>query len=213
MDDEVLGCGGTIARHVSQGDEVVVCVVANRAYDHKYDTGRIDEEKASAEKARKHLGYQRLIFLDLPDEKLDSGIQEIIIPLEEVYREVAPEIVYICHHGDINQDHRAVFEASMVVLRPHSGNKPRRVLSYEVPSSTDQAFPIQGAAFQPNFYVDISEQLIQKLAALGDYEVELRQYPHPRSPEGIDIYAKKRGIEIGMKAAEAFVVFRDEWPS
>jgi hypothetical protein len=101
----------------------------------------------------------------------------------------------------------------MVVLRPHSGNKPRRVLSYEVPSSTDQAFPIQGAAFQPNFYVDISEQLIQKLAALGDYEVELRQYPHPRSPEGIDIYAKKRGIEIGMKAAEAFVVFRDEWPS
>lgn len=212
MDDEVLGCGGTIARHVTNGDRVTVCVVANRAYGHKYDKEIIAEEKQAAEAAKKVLGYEQLYFLDLPDERLDSSIQDIIIPLEELFNAAEAEVAYTCHGGDLNQDHRAVFQASMVVLRPHSAVKPRRVLSYEVPSSTDQVFPIVSMAYQPNFYVDISGQLPKKIDALRCYERETRQFPHPRSLEGMEVYAKKRGTEAGLKAAEAFVILRDEWP-
>lgn len=212
MDDEVIGCGGTIARHVELADDVTVCVVANRAYDHVYEEVKIAHEKAATREARDVLGYQGLEFLDLPDERLDASLQDIIVPLEEVYRRVAPEVVYVCHRGDLNQDHRAVFFAAMVVVRPQSGRKPRVVLSYEVPSSTDQAFPLAEFAFQPNYYVDISEHLQTKVTALACYDRESRQYPNPRSSDGLRVCAQKRGTEVGLDAAEAFVILRSEWP-
>ena len=211
MDDEVLGCGGTIARHVDQGDLVTVCVIANGAYGHHYDPEAIAEEKRAAQNARKTLGYQRLVFLDLSDERLDLCLQDIIIPLELVYDDVSPDVVYLNHIGDLNQDHRAVAQAAMVVVRPHSGKRPRTVVAYEVPSSTDQVFPMWQNVYQPNFYVDVTDYLEKKLAALRCYERESRIFPHPRSPEGIELNARKRGTEIGLEAAEAFVMLRDEW--
>lgn len=209
MDDEVLGVGGTISKHVDAGDSVTVCVVANRAYDHQYDESLIAEEREAACRAKRVLGYQEVRFLELPDERLDAVLQDIIIPLEDVYRQTQPQLVYVNHSGDINQDHQAVFRAAMVVCRPYGTNSLRSLYAYEVPSSTDQAPPLPGYAFLPNRYVDISGYLERKLAALSCYQRELRSFPHPRSIEGVTIYARKRGSEVGMEAAEAFVVLRD----
>ena len=89
--------------------------------------------------------------------------------------------------------------------------KVPRLLSYEVPSSTDQAPPFADHAFQPNFYVDISQFLDRKIQAMKAYTRELREFPHPRSEKGIDVLAQKRGMEIGFQAAEAFVLIREEW--
>ena len=211
MDDEVLGCGGTIIRHVEQGDNVTVCVVANRAYNHKYDPVLIDQEKISCKKAKEILGYQQLIFLDLPDEQLDRSQIDIIVPLEKVLNETRPDLVYLPHRGDLNQDHRAVFEAARIACRPSAHNEPISLRVYEVPSSSDQVSSISEWTFLPNLYVNIKGTLEQKIKAMQSYSKEVRAFPHPRSPEGLKIFAQKRGMEIGMVAAEAFVILRDAW--
>ena len=211
MDDEVLGCGGTIARHVDQGDQVTICVVAHRVYDHRFDAASQDEEMAACLSAQEVLGYQNLRFLDLPDERLDEGVQRIIVPLEKVVGEADAEIVYVNHRGDVNQDHQAVFRASMVACRAYSDARPRRLCSYEVPSSTEQMPGIAESAFVPNHYIDVSASLERKVEALMCYKREVRPFPHPRSPEALRALAAKRGSEVGAPAAEAFIILRDLW--
>ena len=84
-------------------------------------------------------------------------------------------------------------------------------MCYEVPSSTDQAPPFPEYTFQPNFYVDISDFLDRKIQAMKAYTREMREFPHPRSAKGIEVLAQKRGMEIGFRAAEGFMVIRDQW--
>jgi LmbE family N-acetylglucosaminyl deacetylase len=211
MDDEILGMGGTIAKHVQAGDVVTVCIVSKRAYNHQFDPKIVEEEKAAARRAAKVLGYQDIRFLDLRDELLDERLLDIIVPLEECVLKVMPSVVYTHHRGDSNQDHRAVFQASMIAFRALSQHKVTRVLAYEVPSSTEQAPPFPEYAFQPNFYVNIKDFLERKSEALKAYTRELREFPHPRSTKGIEVLAQKRGMEVGFPAAEAFVIVRDEW--
>ncbi len=211
MDDEVLGCGGTIVRHINAGDRVTVCIVANRAYNHKYDLKLIEQEKASCKKAQAILTYQDLIFLDLPDEQLDHSQIDLIIPLEEMVNRCKPDIVYIPHRGDLNQDHRAIFEAARVVCRPNAEHRITTLRAFEVPSSTDQIPGINEWPFLPNYYVNVEESLEQKVEAMACYSKESKPFPHPRSSEGLRVYAKKRGMEVGIEAAEAFVVLRDGW--
>jgi LmbE family N-acetylglucosaminyl deacetylase len=211
MDDEILGPGGTIARHVAEGDSVTVCIVCKRAYDHKFDAALVQQEKDACSRAAKILGYADLRFLDLRDELLDERLLDIIVPLEEQVLSVKPSVVYTNHRGDSNQDHRAVFQASVIACRALSRYKVPRLLTYEVPSSTDIAPPFPEYAFQPNYYVNIASFLDKKIQAMKQYERELKEFPHPRSPEGIEVYARKRGMEIGFAAAEAFTIIRDQW--
>src|SRR3989338_2849511 len=157
------------------------------------------------------LGVKGLEFLDLPDERLDACIQDIIIPLEKVIAKIKPEVVYGPFCGDNNQDHRAVFDAVRVVLRPSSTAFVKRFLMYEVASSTEQSPPLAENAFMPNCYVNISKYLTKKIQSFRCYKTEARAYPHPRSLEAIKILAQRRGIEAGFKFAEAFMILRDKW--
>ena len=211
MDDEVLGMGATIAKHVDQGDIVHVVIVANRIYNHTYDSSVYEKERACTENAQKVLGYQELKFLNLPDERLDQCIQDILIPLEAHYEEIAPDTLYVNFRGDNNQDHRAVFDAVRIISRSAANHRLNRFLMYEVPSATDQSPPLFESAFMPNLYVNIEDQLDKKIEAFHFYVTERRPFPHPRSEEAIRVLARKRGIESGNRAAEAFVVLRDLW--
>lgn len=209
MDDEVLGCGGTIARHVDEGDRVDVCVVCNRAYGRKYDPAAIEAEKASARKAKEILGYSGLRFLDMPDERLYAHLQELLEALENTLAESKPDVVYTCHGGDLHQDHRTVAQASNVALRAISTPFAYRVLAYEVPSATEQAFLSTFEMFVPNVFVDIEAQMDRKLKAMAAYERESRPFPHPRSEEMLRARALVRGAQCGRGAAEAFVLLRE----
>ena len=211
MDDEVLGVGGTIAKHVANGDEVNVCIVANRAYDHEYDREVIQQERQATLRAKEILGYHDVQFFDLNDERLDERIVDVLIPIEEYLLKIKPDVVYVNHRGDIHQDHRAVFSAALIATRAISGHKVKKVLCYETPSTSEQAPPFVEYAFSPNFYVDISEFLKKKLEGVKAYTREGRAFPHPRSPKAIRILAQKRGVEVGFAAAEAFMILRDEW--
>lgn len=211
MDDEALGCGGTICRHTENGDQVIVVFAACRIYDHRFDSAKNRREKAHAARAQKVLGYDHAVYLDLPDERLDAALQDVIIPLEEQVHKIKPDIVYIPFRGDNNQDHRAVFHAARVALRPAAAPFVKALYMYEVPSSTEQSPPLPENVFAPNYYVAIQKYLHRKLKAVACYETEKRPFPHPRSPEAIRILAQRRGIEAGIECAEAFMMVRGIW--
>ena len=211
MDDETLGCGGVILKHKDDGDKVWVVFVAHRIYSHYFDKKRNDVEKGHALKAKSILGYDEAVFLDLNDERLDACLQDIIAPLEKCIEDIKPQVVYLPFKGDNNQDHRAVFEASRVVIRPAATPFIERVSLYETPSSTDQSPPLPENIFMPNYYVDIVKYIDKKIEAVSCYKTEKRNYHHPRSEEALKVLARKRGIEIGSECAEAFIMIRDKW--
>jgi len=206
-DDEVLGCGGTIAKHTKQGDETYLCIVT-KGYTPDWSEEFLKKRKNEIEKANKILGIKKTFFLDFPTVKLDTIPQkELNDALSKIVDEVKPEIVYIPHKGDLNKDHRLVFEAVLVAVRPVSRCRIKKLLSYETLSETTWGSPIKD--FTPNVYVDISGTLEKKIEAMKAYEGEIKQYPHPRSLEMINILAKMRGSECGLDAAEAFMLIRE----
>lgn len=211
MDDEVLGMGGTIAKHVEMGDRVTVCIVAHRIYDHAFDPQKNEKEIRCALQAQKVLGYQGLEMLNLNDERLDVAVQDTLKPLEGFLEKSKPEIVYSNFFGDNHQDHRAVFQAVRVAVRPFASCRVKEWYLYETPSSTDQSPPISTNVFLPNFFVDVTDTLSRKIQAVNCYETEKRIFPHPRSEEAIVALAMKRGSEIGFSRAEAFMTMRRVW--
>lgn len=208
MDDEVLGCGGVILSHKEKKDRVWVIFVARRIYNHHFDAKQNSLERSCALKAKLCLGYDKAIFLDLKDERLDVSIQDIIIPLEKYIYVIRPEVVYVPFRGDNNQDHRAVFDAARVALRPLAATFIKEVNMYEVSSVTEQSPPLLENAFLPNFYVDIKKHISMKIKALSCYKREKRVFPHPRSPQAVKVLSRRRGIEIGYEYAEAFMNLR-----
>lgn len=208
-DDEVLGCGGTIARHVAEGDLVQIVFmtdgVAARGFDY---SSQLRGRKQSRDDALDALGVAASYALDFPDNGMDNvPLLEVVKALETIIEEVKPERVYTHHHGDLNIDHRVTHQATMTACRPIPGCTVREILAFEVLSSTE--WNTAGvASFEPNLFVDISNYLPKKLEALAAYDVEMRPAPHSRSVAHIDTLAKHRGYTVGLTAAEAFEVIR-----
>ena len=195
-DDEVLGTGGVIQWHKGREDTVYVAVVAHRVLGHKIDESYIAQTKESAEKVRELLGIERYFFCGLVDEHLDESLIKVIMVIEEVVSAVKPDIAYIPNETDTNQDHRAVYQACLVACRNIDN-----VLACEVPSETKN--------FKPTLYVELEESfLANKIKAMQYYESEIRQYPNPRSQEGLRVFAQMRGMECNRKLAEAFILIK-----
>lgn len=210
-DDEVLGCGGTIVKHIQGGDEVYLCIVT-KAYPPEWPEDEIKERRGEVLGINQILGIKETYFLDFPTVKLDTIPQkELNDSIARVVGEVKPHVAYIPHRGDVNKDHYLVFDAAMVVLRSEPGTVVRKVLSYETLSETEWAAPFSENIFIPNVYVDISETLEIKLKAMSAYKIELREFPHPRSLEAISALAKRRGSTVGVRAAEAFMLIKEIW--
>jgi LmbE family N-acetylglucosaminyl deacetylase len=214
-DDEILGCGGTMAAHAANGDQVYTLIVAEgaTARDDKRDptlrNHELDELKSAARRAADVLGTAPPMFLGLPDNRLDEmALLDVIKPIEAAVHEICPAIVYTHFENDLNIDHRVVCQAVLTACRPQPGDCVRAIYSFEVASSTEWSFS-QGASFRPARFVDISATLGRKLDALKCYASEMRPFPHARSIEGLEHQARLRGASIGRQAAEAFVVVRE----
>lgn len=201
-DDEVLGVGGTMARHTKKRDSVYLCIVAD---------GRLPYDNLENEvKAANHiLGTKKIFFLGFQNMRLNITPQmEINQGIEECIKKVRPDIVYTHHWGDPNKDHRTVFESTMVATRPLTNFSPKEVLCYEALSSTDQASFIPKDTFIPDVFVDITDTLDTKFEAMKAYKSEIREYPHPRSIKGLEILSRMRGLVSGVPYAEAFFLVR-----
>ena len=135
-DDEVLGCGGTMARHVSAGDDVHVVIVAQGVTARKNATAAdLELHRKAAHRACEILGVTSLTLGDFPDNRLDSVDRlDVTRFIEAAIDARSPQIVYTHHCGDANIDHRIVNACALVACRPLPGQNVRRVLQFEIPS-------------------------------------------------------------------------------
>jgi LmbE family N-acetylglucosaminyl deacetylase len=212
-DDEVLGCGGTIAKFVDEGAIVHVAFLADGVASRPGEQAAIKLEliarRSAAQKACEILGVKSVSFGEFPDNRMDTvPMLDITRAVEAIIVEYQPKVVFTNHIGDVNIDHRRLHEAVVIACRPQQGHPVKTLLCFEVPSSTEWQLTGSAPAFTPNWFVDISNTLNRKLAALEAYDHELRAWPHPRSQKGVVHLAHWRGATIGVEAAEAFVLGR-----
>ena len=199
-DDELLGCGATIALHTAAGDEVRSIILCEGETMRQQDNG----EKINATKeAAKVLGSQEPICVGLPDQHLDTvAIVDVISPIEKIVREYQPNIIYVHYGNDLNKDHQIVFEAAMVALRPKNVFI-ETIYSFYIVGSSEWNYP---RSFEPDTWIGFDEKVMQKkLKAFECYETELCEYPNPRSVNALVNLAKSTGNQCCMEYAEAFM--------
>ena len=210
-DDETLGCGGTLLRHVAEGDDLFWLVVSE-THEPQWSAETIQIKAAEVVRVAEAYGVQHYFKLGLPSIRLDTlPLAEMIDRIRDVIAEVRPEVVYLVHGGDVNSDHYVVFTATMSVLKTFYMRKwgVRRILSYETLSSTEAAPPQSYRAFVPNVYRDITPYIERKIQIMGLYESESHPDPMPRGPSAIRALARYRGASIGVDYAEAFMLIRE----
>jgi LmbE family N-acetylglucosaminyl deacetylase len=207
-DDEILGCGGIIAKFSSEGLKVYILVVT-RGTPKLYSAEKIENVRQEALRAHALLGVKETVFLNFPAPELD------IISLAEISREIAHVIkkfniseLYVPHRGDIHGDHRVVFNACLVAARPVGIYTVKAIYAYETLSETEWAPPFGDDAFIPAKFVDVSAFFDQKLDAMRCFISQLKRFPNPRSIETITALSKFRGSTVGFSHAEAFMVIR-----
>lgn len=208
-DDEVLGCGGTIARVADDGGEVHVAVVTRGqapAFDEEF-TARV---RAEAYAAHRHLAVRKSHWLDLPAAQLfEIPHATLNQALSNVVHEFCPDTLLIPFLGDVHMDHQLIFMSALVAARPHQGKYPPRILAYETVSETNWNAPHVTASFVPNVFIDIEKTLQRKLEAAAMFGSQMRSFPHERSQETLRALAIVRGTAMHREAAEAFVLIRD----
>jgi LmbE family N-acetylglucosaminyl deacetylase len=215
-DDEVLGCGGTMARHASYGDTVNVVILGEGITSRNANADPVSRETelselgVAAQRANRILNVAELILHDFPDNRMDSLPRlDVIKTVEGFIERFQPSIVYTHHGGDVNVDHRCTHDAVVTACRPMPGQqKVVELLFFEVASSTEWQPSGSKMPFVPNWYVDICETLAFKLEALQAYACEMRDWPNARSVRALEHLARWRGANIGVDAAEAFMLGR-----
>lgn len=208
-DDEIIGVGGTIARHIAEQDEVYVCVVT-RGVKPLFSEEFMDNLRAETLECHKFIGIKETFFLEYPSVMLEKENRyEINGAILEVIKKVRPDEVYIPHWGDMQKDHQIVAEACMVALRPKDDCPTKRIYSYETLSETGWHAPNVQNEFIPNVFVDISDYLEVKFDAMRKYRSQLSDFPAARSIEALEALAKYRGALMNLKAAEAFMLIRE----
>jgi LmbE family N-acetylglucosaminyl deacetylase len=213
-DDEVLGCGGSIARYIQEGNEVHIGILGEgitSRYERREDVDpdQIDRLRLKTRDAASILGITDVSFYDFPDNRFDSiDLIEIIKVIEELVEKINPDIIYTHHGGDLNIDHEITFRAVLTATRPVKGYNVKGIYSFEIPSSTEWSFWRLQSHFNPNFFTDISKTLELKITAMNIYDSETREFPHPRSAKALKVTAQKWGSSVGVDAAEAFELIR-----
>lgn len=210
-DDEILGLGGTLARHVRSGDVVEILILATGATSRVADDHEtVAALRQAANAAASALGCLPPRFGNLPDNCMDSlALLDVVKVVESVVSEVQPEVVYTHWPHDLNVDHEITCRAVLTACRPLPGSEVCAIYAYETVSSSEWSFFGEARAFAPNRFVDVADTLETKMRALQCYAHEMRDFPHARSYEAIRALAMTRGAQSGLAAAEAFVVLRE----
>ncbi len=214
-DDEILGCGATIAKLAAGGWDVHIMILAEGATsryavrDRNAQAGEMSELARSAQAAGRLVGASSVELHDFPDNRIDSvDLLDVVKTIEETIKRVSPTTVFTHSACDVNVDHRVIHDATIAATRPKPGSGIRELYFFEVLSSTEWRPPSSLPSFAPNFFSDVTDFLGAKLDALGQYEAEMCAFPHPRSIQAVEHLARYRGVSIGVAAAEAFEVGR-----
>lgn len=208
-DDEILGCGGTIARLSADGNDVHVAI-ATRGTPPRYKAEDVERVRQEAAAAHALLGVTRTHWLDHPAAELDRVPHaELNASMDALFGAVKPDTLFLPFAGDIHLDHQLIFRSALVAARPRDWSYPARIYAYETLSETNWSAPSVDPCFAPNFFIDIHETLDRKLDAFACYRSQCRAFPNERSPEALRALAMLRGATVHRRAAEAFVLIRE----
>lgn len=208
-DDEAMGCGGTIARHVAEGDEVHLLFMTDGVGSREVLDEEVTERLGAAQQAAKILGVSSFTNLSFPDNRMDAvPLLDIVKEVEVIISKIRPEMIYTHHIGDLNVDHQVTHKVVMTACRPQPGFCVKTIYAFEVLSSTEWQTP-SVASFVPNVFVEITDYLSVKIQAAEAYHEEMREAPHSRSLQHIERLAQHRGYSVGVHAAEAFMLVRN----
>lgn len=211
-DDETLGCGGTLLRHKSQGDELYWLILTNINDEDVWGKERILSRQEEIKQVALRYGFNKTIKLDYDTTKLDQvPLGELTGKVSDTLKLYTPQVIYLHNRSDIHTDHRVSFDAIISACKSFNNPFLENVLMYETISETDFAPPLQENAFIPNYYVNISDFIDQKLGVMRTYTSEIKEHPFPRSEKNIRALATYRGAQCGMDAAEAFMILKLIW--
>ncbi len=213
-DDEVLGVGGTIARHVADGDNVILSVLTGSGDgDHPiWPNSLWDKIRDECLNSSEILGIHDVIFENLPAACLDfTASWKINKVVENILRRVQPSVVYVPFFYDLHKDHSAIAYGAHVATRSYlkSASSIRKILAYETLSETHVVPPYPINAFLPNVFVNIESTIDLKIEAMKAYGSQLQPDGLPRSLATIRALATLRGSNIATSAAEAFMLIGD----
>lgn len=214
-DDEILGVGGTIAKHVEAGDAVYGLILGEgqtARFDRREEAGNeiVERLHGDTERAAAVLGIRKMYFENFADNRFDSvDLLDIVKAVERRIRELRPAVIYTHHRGDLNVDHRMTYQAVLTATRPMQDQPVKEIYTFETVSSTEWNFSYGQEQFAPNVFVRLTEaQFEKKLAAMEEYKTELCAYPHPRSLEMLRASAVRWGGVAGGHYVEAFETVR-----
>ena len=208
-DDEILGAGGTLLKHKKKGDKIYWLITTNIFEKQGFSKERVYSRQKEIEKVSKVLGIEKVFLLDYPTMSLStSTLIEMVPKISKIFMEVTPEIIYCLNRSDAHSDHRITFDAVIACTKSFRYPFIKQVLMYECISETEFAPQLSEKIFIPNYFVDISCFLEEKLEIMKIYESELGEHPFPRSLKNIKALATYRGASVGVKYAEAFQLIK-----
>lgn len=216
-DDELLGLGASMNLLIKSYAVQTHVVILGEGITSRSDsrntevwTNELKKHKANIVAAQKEIGYHNVSVYDFPDNRFDSvALLDIVKVVEKEKTLFNPAVIFTHHGGDLNIDHQRTFEAVMTACRPMEDQVTETIITFETPSGTEWQSTSDPRYFKPNLFLGVTENNIDaKIAGMEQYEFEKRQYPHPRSPEALKVQAKRWGIAIGKKYAEAFQLIR-----
>jgi|APSaa5957512535_1039671.scaffolds.fasta_scaffold44728_2 N-acetylglucosamine malate deacetylase 1 len=211
-DDEVLGCGGTITKHVESGDNVHVVIMTNASFadPELYPESQVATVRAEAKNVHKELGVHETHWFDFPAPMLDQYPQyKIAAALSKLIEQLQTEVMYIPHRGDLHLDHGVIYNASLVAVRPFPGQTVKEVYAYETLSETEWGHPASDSVFIPTLFVELNDKnILKKINAMQFFKSQLKEFPNTRSIRSIKNLAEVRGSTIGCNYAESFSVVR-----
>ncbi len=208
-DDEIIGAGGTLLKHVTNGDSVYWLIVTNIFESHGFTGDKVESRQQEIATVAKMAGFKKVYHLNYPTMSLsESSLVKMIPEISSIFLEVRPEIIYCLNRSDAHSDHRVTFEAVIACTKSFRYPFVKQVLMYECISETEFAPALAERAFLPNYFVDISSYLEEKLKVLSVYTSEIGVHPFPRSLRNVEALATFRGAMAGVNYAEAFQLIK-----
>ena len=204
-DDETLGVGGTLLKHKNNGDEIFWIIITDIFEKDGSSKERVNSRKKEIDMVSSMYGFSKVYKLGYSTAKLNTThIPELIHSISEIFIEVSPEVIYCMNRSDAHSDHRIIFDATFSCTKSFRYPTIKKILMYECISETEFAPALIEKVFVPNYFVDITDYIDDKLKIMKVYESELSKPPFPRSIENIKALALFRGSSVGVKYAESF---------
>lgn len=208
-DDETLGAGGTLLKHKANGDKLYWIIVTGISENYGFSKDRVISRDNEIEEVRKRFGFENVFFLNYPTMSLTSSSVPNLVPeISKIFQDVKPEVIYTLNRSDAHSDHRYLSDAVMACTKSFRYPFLKKVLMYECISETEFAPSFHEKVFIPNYFVDISPFMEEKIEIMQIYSSELGDHPFPRSIRNIKALGTFRGAVAGCEYAEAFQIVR-----